>query len=175
MKQIKLYTDGACSKNPGPGGWGCILIYRDYKKELSGFEPATTNQQMELAAVVKGLQELTEPCDVTIYSDSAYFINNAEPQNTGRVYNWRSNGWTLANGDPVKNRDLWEDFLKASKIHTYTAVKVAAHGDDELNNRCDELAKKGYIEYNLKKKQESLRRAESRARKVGVATDKESK
>ncbi|GHV03514.1 ribonuclease H [Clostridia bacterium] len=174
MKQVRIYTDGACSKNPGPGGWGCVLLYHDLKKEISGFEVSTTNQQMELTAVIKGLQELKEPCEVEIYSDSAYVVDNAQPS-VGRVYNWRSNGWTLQSGAPPKNVELWKEFLDAVKPHRYSFVKVVAHSGDVNNDKCDELAKKGYIEYTLKKKQESLKRAESRARKVGVNADKETK
>jgi len=179
MKKIKLYTDGACSRNPGPGGWGCVLLYTNpngevYRKELNDFVRDTTNQQMELTAAVRGLQELSEPCEVTVYSDSAYFIDNAQPS-TGRVYNWRSNGWTLQNGSEPKNVDLWKEFVTVAAKHKYTLVKVAAHSDDVENNRCDVLAKKGYLEYEKKKKEEAIKRLERKQNKLGIETGSDPK
>ena len=138
MKQINIYTDGACSGNPGPGGWGAILEYKGLKKELSGGEKSTTNNRMELTAVIKGLGMLKEPCDVTVYSDSQYCVD-AFLQ--GWVYGWQRNGWRTSGKDEGKNVDLWQALLAAMKPHNVTFVKVKGHSDNEHNNRCDELAR----------------------------------
>lgn len=137
MKKVILYTDGACSGNPGPGGYGAILIYNNIEKEVSGGEKNTTNNKMEMMAVIKGLEMLKEPCEVEVYSDSAYVVNSIEK---GWIYSWKKNGWRKADKKEVKNIDLWEKLLKLMEIHKVTFLKVKGHADDELNNRCDRLA-----------------------------------
>ena len=146
MKKFILYTDGACSFNPGPGGWGCILMYKGLKKEMSGFESNTTNNRMELMAIIKGLEALKEGVDVEIYSDSAY-VCNAFNQNW--IENWIKNGWKNSSKKEVLNKDLWISLLNLLKKHKYKFIKVKGHADNEYNNRCDELAtseiKKNYL------------------------------
>lgn len=137
MKKVILYTDGACSGNPGPGGYGAILIYNGIEKEISGGEKSTTNNKMEMMAVIKGLEMLKEPCEVEVYSDSAYVVNSIEK---GWIYSWKKNGWKKADKKEVKNIDLWERLLKQLDIHKVTFNKVKGHSSDELNNRCDRLA-----------------------------------
>jgi len=139
MKEVILYTDGACSGNPGPGGYGAILIYNGVEKEISGGEANTTNNKMEMLAVIKGLEMLKEPCSVSVYSDSAYVVNSIEK---GWVYSWKKNGWRKADKKEVKNIDLWERLLKQMEIHDVKFLKVKGHSTDELNNRCDRLAVK---------------------------------
>ena len=138
MKKVILYTDGACSGNPGPGGWGVILEYNGQEKEMSGFDINTTNNQMELLAVINGLKALKERCEVDVYSDSAYTVNAFT---NGWIYGWKKNNWKKADGKPVLNTDLWEELYKLTQIHEVTFHKVAGHADNELNNRCDELAR----------------------------------
>ncbi|MEL7566442.1 MAG: ribonuclease HI [Dehalobacterium sp.] len=138
MKEITVYTDGACSKNPGPGGWGAILMYGEHKKEISGFVPVTTNQRMELTAVIEGLKQLKEACKVKVYSDSAYLINAF---NQRWLDNWQRNGWKNAKKDPVENQDLWKELLKLTQRHQVSWIKVKGHADNIYNNRCDELAR----------------------------------
>ncbi len=137
MKKVILYTDGACSGNPGPGGYGAILIYNGTEKEISGGEKNTTNNKMEMMAVIKGLEMLKEACEVEVYSDSAYVVNSIEK---GWIYSWKKNGWKKADKKEVKNIDLWERLLKQMEIHNVSFKKVKGHADDELNNRCDRLA-----------------------------------
>ena len=137
MKKVILYTDGACSGKPGPGGYGAILIYNGIEKEVSGGEKNTTNNKMEMMAVIKGLEMLKEPCEVEVYSDSAYVVNSIEK---GWIYSWKKNGWRKADKKEVKNIDLWEKLLKLMETHKVTFLKVKGHADDELNNRCDRLA-----------------------------------
>ena len=137
MKKIEIFTDGACSGNPGPGGYGAILIYNGVEKEISGGEKSTTNNKMEMMAVIKGLEMLKEPCEVEVYSDSAYVVNSIEK---GWIYSWKKNGWKKADKKEVKNIDLWERLLKQLDIHKVTFNKVKGHSNDELNNRCDRLA-----------------------------------
>ncbi|MDY5263428.1 MAG: ribonuclease HI [Eubacteriales bacterium] len=137
MKKVDIYTDGACSCNPGPGGWGVVLLYKNVKKEISGFMPDTTNNRMELFAVLQGLRQLKESCDVTLYSDSAYFINAI---NNGWLKDWEKNNWKTSDKKPVKNLDLWQALLQEMKKHQITYVKVKGHADNEYNNRCDKLA-----------------------------------
>ena len=138
MEKITIYTDGACSGNPGPGGWGCILIYNENKKELSGGEKNTTNNIMEITAVIEALKALKFPCEVDLYSDSAYVVNCF---NEGWIYNWLKKGWKTSGGEPVKNKELWEELYNLTKIHKVTFHKVKGHADNEYNNRCDELAR----------------------------------
>ena len=138
MDEITIYTDGACSGNPGPGGWGTILMYKDIKKEISGGLPETTNNIMEITAVIEGLKLLKHPCKVNLYSDSAYVVN-AFTQ--GWIYNWMKNGWKTSSKEPVKNKELWQELYNLTKIHEVTFIKVKGHSDNEYNNRCDELAR----------------------------------
>lgn len=137
MKKIDLYTDGACSGNPGIGGWGAILIYNKIEKILSGGEENTTNNRMELTAVIKGLQALKEGCKVNIYSDSAYVVN-AFLQ--GWVDNWLENNWKSSKGQ-VQNIDLWQQLLEVLNKHKVKWFKVKGHADNVNNNRCDKLAR----------------------------------
>jgi len=137
MRAVTIYTDGACSGNPGPGGWGAVLIYGQHIKELSGAEPQTTNNRMELTAAIKALSALKEPCEVTLYSDSAYLVNCFKQ---GWFKGWRKNGWKNSKGQPVENQDLWKELLRLMEIHQVQFEKVKGHADDKWNNRCDELA-----------------------------------
>lgn len=136
-KQVTIYTDGACSGNPGPGGYGAILMYNGTEKEMSGGEKNTTNNKMELMAAIVSLECLKEPCDVTLYSDSAYLVN---AYNQKWIENWKKNGWKNSNRQDVKNRELWEKLEKLTSIHNVTFIKVKGHSDNEYNNRCDKLA-----------------------------------
>lgn len=137
MKKIILYTDGACSGNPGIGGWGCILEYNGIKKEMSGYEDNTTNNRMELMAVIQGLKAIKEPCEVEVYSDSAYTINAFKEK---WIENWQLNNWKTSNKKEVKNVDLWKQLLQFLDIHKITWHKVKGHADNAYNNRCDFLA-----------------------------------
>ena len=137
MKEVIVYTDGACSGNPGPGGWSAILRYASNERELSGGEPATTNNRMELMGVVQALTALREPCRVVVHTDSAY-VSNAFTERW--IDGWQRRGWLTADKKPVKNRDLWEALLAAMSRHDVKFVKVKGHADDALNNRADELA-----------------------------------
>ena len=138
MQKVTIYTDGACSGNPGPGGWAAILIYGDNKKEISGGSKNTTNNIMELTAILEGLKALKVECEVEVYSDSAYSVNSF---NQGWIYNWMKKGWKTSSGEPVKNKEIWEELYELTKKHKVTFNKVKGHSDDELNNRCDELAR----------------------------------
>ena len=142
-KTVTLYTDGACSGNPGLGGYGGILIYNEIKKEYSGSELQTTNNRMEVLAVIVGLKQLKYPCKVEIYSDSAYTVNAFV---NGWIYAWKKSGWKKADGKAVSNIDLWVELYSLSQTHEITFHKVAGHADNELNNRCDELARKAITE-----------------------------
>ena len=137
MKQVELYTDGACSGNPGPGGWGCVLIYKGIEKELSGGEAETTNNRMELLAVISGLEALREPCAVTLYSDSKYVI---DALTLGWAVKWRANGWMRNKKESAKNPELWERLLSLCEKHKMSYVWVKGHAENEYNNRCDKLA-----------------------------------
>ena len=136
MKQVELYTDGACRGNPGKGGWGAILVYGKYEKELSGAERLTTNNRMELTSVIEGLKALKEPCQVTLYSDSKYVIDAFLE---GWVENWRKSGWKRGR-DELKNPELWEELYSLTKIHEITYVWVKGHNGHPYNERCDALA-----------------------------------
>ena len=138
MEKITIYTDGACSGNPGPGGWAAVLMYKDEKKEISGGKKDTTNNIMEITAVIKGLEALKFPCEVDLYSDSAYVVNTFLQ---GWIYNWQKNNWKTADKKPVKNKELWERLYDLTKIHKVNFIKVKGHSDNEYNNRCDELAR----------------------------------
>ena len=138
MEEVTIYTDGACSGNPGPGGWGTILMYNENKKEISGGKDNTTNNVMELTAVIEGLKLLKFPCKVKLYSDSAYVVNAF---NQKWIYGWLKNGWKNASKEPVKNKELWQELYELTKIHEFEFIKVKGHADNEYNNRCDELAR----------------------------------
>ena len=137
MKQVTLYTDGACSGNPGPGGWAAILKYGEYERELSGGEAQTTNNRMELLGVIHGLQALKEPCEVELWSDSRYVVDALEK---GWARAWRSNGWRRADKKPALNQDLWETLLALTETHRVRCHWVRGHAENEYNNRCDALA-----------------------------------
>lgn len=138
MKEVIIYTDGACSGNPGPGGWGAVLIYGDKKKELTGGDPKTTNNRMELTAAIEALSKLKEPCRVKLHTDSAYMTNCFKQK---WYVNWEKRGWVNSRKEPVENKDLWQKLLKEVRRHDVEFVKVKGHSDVELNNRCDELAR----------------------------------
>jgi len=142
MKKVRIYTDGACSGNPGPGGWGAILIYGETEKELSGSEAVTTNNRMELISVITALEALREPCEVELYTDSQY-ISNAV--NLGWLESWKKRGWSRKGGD-VKNLDLWMKLVPLLESHKVTFNWVKGHAENEYNNRCDELAVAARIE-----------------------------
>ena len=137
LPKVILYTDGACSGNPGPGGWGAILIWHKKEKVLSGGSANTTNNRMEMQAVIEGLKALNRPCHVKIHSDSALIINAFTK---GWIENWLKKGWKKSNKKPVENRDLWEQMLDAAKQHNIDWIKVKGHSDNELNNRVDKIA-----------------------------------
>ncbi|MBQ6374367.1 MAG: ribonuclease HI [Clostridia bacterium] len=137
MKQVTIYTDGACSGNPGPGGWGAILMYGEKRLELSGYAPHTTNNRMELQALIEALGRLKEPCEVQVYSDSAYLVNAFRQH---WLENWQRRNWLTSEKKPVENRDLWEKLLGFDGIHRIEWHKVKGHADNPYNNRCDELA-----------------------------------
>lgn len=139
MKEVIIYTDGACSYNPGPGGWAAVLIYKGNEKRISGFEPDTTNNRMELSAVLEALKALKEPCSVVVHTDSAYIHNAFE---RGWIDKWLSNGWKNASKQPVENQDLWKAILQAAQNHKVSYKKVKGHANDKYNNICDELARK---------------------------------
>ena len=138
MQKVTIYTDGACSGNPGPGGWAAVLIYGEHKKEISGGCRETTNNIMELTAILEALKALKTECEVELYSDSAYSVNAF---NQGWIYNWIKKGWKTADKKDVKNKDIWQEIYNLTKKHKVTFNKVKGHSDVELNNRCDELAR----------------------------------
>ena len=137
MKKIQIYTDGACSGNPGQGGWGAVLIYNGKEKEISGYEELTTNNRMEISAVIEALKLIKESCEIEIYSDSAY-VCNAFNQNW--IENWKHNNWRNASKKEVLNKHLWLELLNLLDKHIYKFVKVKGHADNKYNNRCDKLA-----------------------------------
>ncbi len=139
-KLVQIYTDGACSGNPGPGGWGTILCYGPHEKELSGGEPQTTNNRMELTAAIRGLQALKEPCQVDLYTDSKYL---SDAITKGWVYQWQKNGWRKADKKPALNVDLWQELLDLLERHQVSLHWVRGHADNAYNNRCDALAVAG--------------------------------
>ena len=138
MKKVIIYTDGACSGNPGPGGWGAILMCDDVKKEISGGKKDTTNNIMEITAVIEGLKLLKYPCEVEVYSDSAYVVNAF---NQNWIMGWKKNGWKNSSKEEVKNKELWQELDELTHVHDVTFIKVKGHADNEYNNRCDELAR----------------------------------
>ena len=137
MKQVNIYTDGACSGNPGPGGWGAILNYKNHTKEISGYQHETTNNRMELTAVIESLKALKEPCKITIYSDSQYFCNGILK---GWAENWRKNNWKKSNNKPALNADLWQELLDLMNQHSIEIIWVKGHAGHPENERCDYLA-----------------------------------
>lgn len=138
MEEVTIYTDGACSGNPGPGGWGAILMIGENSKEISGGSENTTNNIMELTAVIEALKLLKRPCKVSLYSDSAYVVNAFIQK---WIYGWMKKNWKTAGGEPVKNKELWQELYGLTKVHDVTFNKVKGHSDNEFNNRCDELAR----------------------------------
>ena len=138
MEKVIIYTDGACSGNPGPGGWGAILMYKDIKKEISGGMENTTNNIMEITAIIEALKALKFPCEVELYSDSAYVVNAFKQK---WIDNWVKNNWKTSNKSPVKNKELWQKLIELTTIHKVEFIKVKGHSDNQYNNRCDELAR----------------------------------
>ena len=138
MKTVQIYTDGACSGNPGIGGWAAILMYNGHEKEISGYNKDTTNNRMELFAIIQGLAALKERCNVEIYSDSAYAVDAI---NKGWLKSWQAANWKTADKKEVKNRDLWNDLCLKTSKHDVTFIKVKGHSDNEYTNRCDKLAR----------------------------------
>jgi ribonuclease HI len=149
LKQVTIYTDGACDPNPGIGGWAAILLFGTQQKEITGGAMESTNNRMEMTAVIEGLRQLKEPCSVTLITDSEY-VKNAFTQNW--LVNWQKRGWKTSDKKPVKNQDLWQVMLELAKPHTITWKWVRGHDVDVLNNRCDELA----VEARLKIKRDGI-------------------
>ncbi|MCX7708825.1 MAG: ribonuclease HI [Clostridia bacterium] len=137
MKKVIIYTDGACSGNPGPGGWAAILRFGEHEKVISGYEEETTNNKMELLAAIEAFRRLKESCEVELYSDSAYLINGFVQR---WVEGWKAKGWINSSKEPVKNIDLWKELDSFNKTHRVHWIKVKGHSDNEYNNRCDKLA-----------------------------------
>lgn len=137
MKKVDIYTDGACSGNPGDGGFCAILIYNGHEKVVCGYEKDTTNNRMELLAVIRGLEALKEVCSVNLFSDSQYVV---DAFNKGWVEGWKSNGWKTSAKKEVKNIDLWQRLIKLVSRHNVNFIKVKGHSDNEYNNRCDKIA-----------------------------------
>lgn len=146
MKKVIIYTDGACSGNPGVGGWGAILFYNEHKKEISGSSELTTNNRMELTAAIEALNLLKEKCQVELYSDSAYLVNAF---NEKWIFGWKKKNWKKGSDD-IPNSDLWKMLYSLYYKHEITFVKVKGHADNEFNNRCDKLATGAIKEFNLK-------------------------
>lgn len=142
MKKVTIYSDGACSGNPGPGGWGTILVYQGHEKEMSAAEELTTNNRMELLAAIMGLERLKEPCDVTLVSDSRYLC---ESITQGWVFQWEQKGWRKADKKPALNVDLWERMLAQLRRHQVTVQWVKGHDGHPYNERCDRLAVQAYM------------------------------
>ncbi len=136
MKNVTIYTDGACSGNPGIGGWGAILFYNEHSKEISGYNASTTNNRMELTAAIEAISLLKESCNIELYSDSAYLVNAF---NEGWIYSWKKKNWKKGSAD-IPNKDLWERLYSFGKQHKIKYIKVKGHADNEYNNRCDKLA-----------------------------------
>ena len=142
MKKVEIYTDGACSGNPGKGGWGAVLVYNGKEKELSGFNAQTTNNRMELTAVIEALKALKEPCSVTLTTDSKYVCDAV---NKGWVFSWEANGWRKADKKPALNVDLWEELLALLEEHEVEFIWVKGHDGHKYNERCDKLAVDEYM------------------------------
>jgi len=150
VKTVEIYTDGACSNNPGPGGWAAILNYNGHEKEIYGYEPQTTNNRMELLAIVKSLESLKDACAVYIYTDSAYVFNAFTKH---WINKWQVNNWITYNKEPVANKDLWQRLIELGTKHRLEWHKVKGHSDNEINNRCDKLARKAIKEGDIKRKE----------------------
>ena len=144
MKHVHIFTDGACQGNPGNGGWGVVLKYGTAYKELSGYEPNTTNNRMELTAVIQALSALREPCEVTLTTDSQYVVNGI---NKGWARGWKERGWVKSKNQPVANPDLWDELLNILKVHSVQFVWVRGHNGHPENERCDELAVGEYLRH----------------------------
>ena len=142
MKNVEIYTDGACSGNPGKGGWGAVLVYGNKEKEISGADADTTNNRMELTAVIEALRILKEPCNVTLTTDSKYVCDAI---NKEWVYSWKKNGWRKADKKPALNVDLWEQLLELLEMHNVSFVWVRGHNGHPYNERCDTLAVNEYL------------------------------
>ena len=138
VKELTIYTDGACSGNPGPGGWGAIMIYGSFRKEISGGSKDTTNNRMELTAAISALEALKEPCIVQLYTDSAYLCRAF---NEAWLERWKANNWRTAAKKPVENQELWQRLIELTNVHQVSFHKVKGHSDNENNNRCDKLAR----------------------------------
>ena len=143
-KEVEIYTDGACTGNPGAGGYCAILIFKGVEKVVSGSEETTTNNRMELLAAIKGLKALKEGCKVKLYSDSQYLV---DAFNKGWINDWQAKGWRTAGKSEVKNVDLWKDLLELMSIHEVELIKVKGHADNEYNNKCDKIAREEYKKY----------------------------
>ncbi len=139
MTKVAIWTDGACSGNPGPGGWGAVLTYDGHEKDLCGGEPLTTNNRMELTAAIMALEALKRPCEIDLHTDSQYVKGGV----TGWINGWKRNGWKTADKKPVKNVDLWQRLDEATKRHQVTWHWVKGHAGNEMNERADELARQG--------------------------------
>ena len=150
---VTIYTDGACSGNPGPGGYAAILMLNDNKKEIFGAESNTTNNRMELRAAIEGLKALKRPCKVMLYSDSAYLV---KAYNNNWVEGWKKKSWRNSSGEQVKNIDLWQEIEALRQVHEITFIKVKGHADNEFNNRCDELAVSAIIKLKNGELQENI-------------------
>ena len=146
-KRVEIWTDGACSGNPGPGGWGAILTFNGNERELSGGEPQTTNNRMELMAAIQALEALTRACAVALHTDSKYLRDGV----TGWIHNWKKRGWKTADKKPVKNVELWQRLDAAAERHDVDWKWVKGHADDEMNERADALARAGMAPF-LKRK-----------------------
>ena len=144
MKEVTIYTDGACSGNPGPGGWGAVLMYGEHRKEISGGDAHTTNNRMELTGPIEALELLKQPCKVRLYSDSAYLVNTFKQR---WLANWQRNGWQTSQKKPVENKELWQRLLELCRTHEVEFIKVKGHADNAENNRCDELARAAIAKY----------------------------
>jgi ribonuclease HI len=136
-QEVAIYTDGACSGNPGPGGWAAVLMAQGKTREISGYEEDTTNNRMELTAAIEALEKLTKPCKVKLYSDSSYLVSAF---NQGWLKNWQKNGWRNSAGQAVSNPDLWQKLVALTEKHDVEWIKVKGHSDNKWNNRCDQLA-----------------------------------
>lgn len=143
MKKVTVYTDGACSGNPGVGGWGAVLFYNGFSKEISGAEGETTNNRMELTAAIRALNLLKEKCSVSLYSDSAYLVNAF---NEKWIFGWKKKNWKKE-GKDIPNADLWQELYRLNGFHELTFIKVKGHSDNEYNNLCDKLATGAIKEY----------------------------
>ncbi len=137
MDEVTIYTDGACSGNPGPGGWGALLFYLGHKKEISGYSATSTNNIMELTAAIEALKLLKKKCNIQLFTDSKYLIDGI----TGWIFNWERNNWRTASKQPVKNKELWQELQSLTALHQIKWNWVKGHSDNEFNERCDQLAR----------------------------------